>query len=100
MSFLRQFFIESKWQSYWRKGNGNDPWFSYLASVANCMLVEIFTNTQVGSDLITDDWLNTMFPFTIYVRNLLLIKFSIFNLFLNGFHSKGAIVFRDLILVL
>lgn len=62
------------------------------------MLVEIFTNIQVGSDLITDDWLNTMFPFTVYKRNLLLIKFSIFNLFLNGFHSKEAVIFRDLIL--
>ena len=38
--------------------------------MASCMLVEIFTNVQAASALIADDQLNTMFPFTVYVRNV------------------------------
>lgn len=56
--------------------------------MASCMLVEIFTNIQVTSDLIADDWLNTMLPFTVHVRYLLFIKLSIFNLFFKCFPQR------------
>lgn len=60
-----------------------------MAYVTSCMMVGIFTNIKVISDFITNDWLNIMFPLIIYVKNLLFIKYTTFNLFLNAFYSEG-----------
>lgn len=71
-----------------------------VASVTSCMMVGIFTSRQVVSHFTTNEWLNIMFSLIIYVKNVLIIKYTTFNLFLNALYSEGAVLFRNLILVL
>lgn len=66
----------------------------FVSSVTSLMVY-----IQVVSDFTTNDWLNIMLPLIFYVKNLLFIKYTTFNLFLNAFYSEGVVLFRNMILV-